>query len=250
MKRLPRLLGGVHARRMTPEEITATKGGQDSFESRLSGDIHTAGNLMFFILTGGLHAYGPRGQTAETVNDDWFAQQSNIVKGRYNLQPLAASGKFMTCAADLFVRMTCTDPADRLPIGEVVAHPAMWDAETKLRKITEWHKSWEKGTPALVRRLSAHSLYVKRLLGDRPEGWLAALDPVVVEQLTADGRHYNGRDVTELLRAIRNVAEHWFQPKSVRKNDLSPNYLSHATGMILYMTSAGKAEKRRAIMFA
>lgn len=202
---------------MTPEEITATKGGQEAFESRLSGDIHTAGNLMVFILSGGLHAFGSRTQTVETVNGDWFAQQNNIVNGRYNLQPLFASGKFMTCAADLFVRMSCTDPANRLPIDQVVAHPAMWDAETKLRKITEWHKSWDKSTPALARRLSVHSPYVKRLLGDRPEGWLAALNPAVVEQLVADGRHYNGRDVTELLRAIRNVAEHWFQPKTAQE---------------------------------
>jgi serine/threonine protein kinase len=164
---------------MSPEELTATKGGQDSFESRLSGDIHTAGSIMFFILTGGLHAYGPRTQTVETVNGEWFTQQNNIVNGRYELRPLFASGQYMTCVADLFMRMSCKEPTARIKISAVTSHPALWDSETKLRKITDWHKSWERGSLALERRLSVHSRLVKRLLGDRPEGWLAALPPVV-----------------------------------------------------------------------
>jgi hypothetical protein len=57
---------------------------------------------------------------------------------------------------------------------------------------------------------------LQRLIGDRTEGWLAKLEPRVVDQLTADGKHYNGRDVHELLRAIRNVAEHWYQPKTAQ----------------------------------
>ena len=40
------------------------------------------------------------------------------------------------------------------------------------------------------------------------EGWLAKLDEPVRRLLLAHGR-YDGRDLTELLRAIRNVAEHW-----------------------------------------
>jgi hypothetical protein len=43
------------------------------------------------------------------------------------------------------------------------------------------------------------------------------MQPAVVEQLMAGGRHYNGRDVHELLRAIRNVGEHWFQPKTAQE---------------------------------
>ena len=43
------------------------------------------------------------------------------------------------------------------------------------------------------------------------EGWLAKLDEPVRRLLLAHGR-YDGRDLTELLRAIRNVAEHWSAP--------------------------------------
>ena len=44
----------------------------DALRSRLSVDIHTAASIMFFILTGGLHAYGPPTQTPETVHSDWL----------------------------------------------------------------------------------------------------------------------------------------------------------------------------------
>jgi serine/threonine-protein kinase/endoribonuclease IRE1 len=203
---------------MTPEEITAAHGRHQMdgeaqvFEARLSGDIHTAGSLMFFILSGGLHAFGPRAQTPDSVNGDWFAQQQNLVKGRFFLKPLgeASGSSFMACACDLFVRMVRTDEKQRPVIADVMVHPALWTAEQKLSRCTDWHKSWERGTPALERRLAAHPSSVRRIIGDRPEGWLAKLDPAVVQRLTSGGRHYGGRDVTELLRAIRNISEHWF----------------------------------------
>jgi hypothetical protein len=43
------------------------------------------------------------------------------------------------------------------------------------------------------------------------EGWLAKLAEPVRRLLLAHGR-YDGRELTELLRAIRNVAEHWSAP--------------------------------------
>ena len=45
------------------------------------------------------------------------------------------------------------------------------------------------------------------------EGWLAKLDEPVRRLLLAHGR-YDGRELTELLRAIRNVAEHWSAPRA------------------------------------
>jgi len=136
------------------------------------------------------------------------------------------------------------EPRKRPEIREVVSHPALWDAETKLRQCTDWHKSWEPGTPALERRLKVHADLVQRLLGDRPEGWLAKLDshPLVLEQLLANGRHYNGREVTELLRAIRNVAEHWFQPRSGQEEVA----LESLTGRSVEQIRRGQATERAA----
>ena len=42
---------------MSPEELAPRPG--EAFESRRSGDIHPAASLMFYILTRGVHAFGP-----------------------------------------------------------------------------------------------------------------------------------------------------------------------------------------------
>eukprot|EP01047_Picozoa_sp_COSAG01_P050593 COSAG01_NODE_5128_length_4469_cov_4.067506_2_plen_1140_part_00 len=204
---------------MTPEELAAKPGHLEPFTSRLSGDCHTAGSIAFFILTGGLHAFGSRSQNVHTVNGEWFEQQNNIRRGRINIKPLFDHGKYMTCAADLILRMTKLEPQQRPNIVQAVTHPALWDCETKVRQCCDWHKSWKWGSPALERRLKAHAGSVRQLVGDRPEGWLAKLQPAVLQQLTA-GRHYNGRDLHELLRAIRNVEEHFFQPQTSQEEEV------------------------------
>ena len=176
------------------------------FQSRRSGDIHPCGSLMFYILTSGRHAYGVT----------YHEQQTNIRRGKpINLRQLAATDT-SNCrdVADLFVRMTCLEPKARLGIEEVREHPAMWDAEAKLRKLCDWTKSWERGAPALQRRLEQHSAAVSRIVGGGGGGgggWLAKLDEPVRQLLLAHG-YYDGREPWELLRAIRNVAEHWFKP--------------------------------------
>ena len=82
-------------------------------------------------------------------------------------------------------------------------HPALWDAETKLRKVCDWAKSWERGTPALQQKLERHAAAVAGMLGQSAEGWLAKLDEPVRRRLLSDGRRYNGRELSELLRAVR-----------------------------------------------
>ena len=48
--------------------------------------------------------------------------------------------------------------------------------------------------------------------GGGGRGWLGALDKEVADRLSAweDGR-YDGNNVLDLIRAIRNVYEHWFE---------------------------------------
>ena len=56
----------------------------------------------------------------------------------------------------------------------------------------------------------------------------------VVDQLTADGRHYDGRQVIEILRAIRNVAEHWFQPRTAQEEAALEVHLTRLCLMACY----------------
>ena len=186
--------GGTEGWR-SPEELSAEvrmlrQGDGGVFESRLSGDIHPAASLMFYILTGGAHAFG----------EDYREQQTNVMKGRpVNLRRLADN----PAACDLFLRMTSVEPKLRLTIEQARRHPALWDAETKLKMVCDWAKSWERGA-ALQQKLERHAAAVAGMLGQGAEGWLAKLDEPVRRRLLAH-RHYDGREVTHLLQAVRTT---------------------------------------------
>ena len=127
-------------------------------------------------------------------------QQTNISSGRaVNLHRLGDN----RAACDLFVRMTGLDPKARLSIEQARRHPALWDAEAKLKMVCGWAKSWERGA-ALQQKLERHAAAVAGMLGQGAEGWLAKLDEPVRRRLLAH-RHYDGREVTHLLQAVRTT---------------------------------------------
>jgi hypothetical protein len=197
---------------MSPEEIAWDNGGSVSdgrpFKAHLSGDIHTAGSIIHYILTGGLHCFGAASM--------W--QQVNIAKGNPDFKLLRASDPV---AADLVARMVYLQPNRRLQIREVTAHPMFWDAAARLEKVRSWKVSWRRGAD-LKRRLDNHPRAVAEILGgagrNRSDGgdvgWMSALDPAVAAQLTAWKDGYDGRDMLDLVRAIRNIFEHWFERDS------------------------------------
>jgi len=103
---------------------------------------------MFYILTGGKHAFGAVA----------WERQSKIMGGTYDISDLRDN-----VACDLFARMACVEPKERLEIGLVLEHPALWEAEQKLRKICEWKDSWVKNSPPLKRKLQVHKAAVQRM---------------------------------------------------------------------------------------
>ena len=108
------------------------------------------------------------------------------------------------------------EPERRLSIDQVAEHPLFWDAAAQIEKVRGWKTSWRRG-PDLKRRLAAHPRTVAAILGGgntRDGGWLSALDPAVAAQLRAWKDGYDGRDVLDLVRAIRNIFEHWFERTS------------------------------------
>ena len=193
---------------MSPEEIEWDNGGSrcgEQFQAHLLGDIHSAGSIVFYILSGGMHCFGTSP----------LEQQNKIVAGKHDFSALhntssAATRSTATVAVDLVARMVQRSAGLRLKIVDVVDHPLFWDAAKRLEKIRGWRKTWHRG-PDLDRRLAAHSSSVTRILGSSTDGWLAALDNTVAARLTAHERGYDGRDVLELVRAIRNIQEHLFE---------------------------------------
>jgi hypothetical protein len=109
--------------------------------------------------------------------------------------------------------MVHRSPTQRLKISQVVEHPLFWSDVHRIEKIRGWKTSWRRGHN-LDRRLAAHPGSVKTILGGggSGRGWLGLLDKEVVDRLSAWGDGgYDGNDVLDLIRAIRNIEQHWFE---------------------------------------
>jgi len=93
---------------MSPEEIEwdnsgARRGASEQFHAHLSADIHSAGSILFYVMSGGLHCFGESG----------LDQQLNIRRGSPDFTALAAADPV---AVDLVTRMVCREPGRRLRI--------------------------------------------------------------------------------------------------------------------------------------
>ena len=185
---------------MSPEEIAWDNGGSLSasqFRAHLSGDIHSAGSIIFYILSRGAHCFGPNA----------LRQQVNIADGAPDFAALRCD----VVAVDLVARMVCLAAPTRLTIEQVLMHPFFWSDTQRIEKIRGWKTSWRRG-PDLNRRLNQHPRTVRSIVGAEGEGgWLSKLDPVVAARLQAWQHSFDGSDPLELVRAIRNVFEHWFE---------------------------------------
>eukprot|EP01047_Picozoa_sp_COSAG01_P078476 COSAG01_NODE_14515_length_1444_cov_93.742007_2_plen_383_part_00 len=182
---------------MSPEEIEWDNGGSlggAQFQAHLSGDVHSAGSIVFYILSGGVHCFGSNG----------LRQQVSIVEGTPDFAALRED----VVAVDLVARMVCLEPAARLKIAQVLAHPFFWSDSQRIEKIRGWKTSWRRGRD-LDRRLTQHQRNVQAVCGSEG-GWLSRLDAAVTSRLQAWRHGFDGSDPLELVRAIRNVHEHWF----------------------------------------
>ena len=158
---------------------------------------------MFYVLSGGTHCFGEQA----------LQQQIKIMRGKPMFEPLRAA---QPLAVDLVARMVRLDAAQRAPIARVLEHPLWWDAAKRVEKISGWKTSWRRGSLELKARQAAHARSVRWMLGKGPAGWLARLDGEVAAWLEAETRErkvrpYDGRDLLDLLRAMRNGFEHWLE---------------------------------------
>ena len=187
---------------MSPEEIDWQDGGSirgKPFEARLSGDIHSGGSIIFYMLTDGKNCFGQRS----------YEQQNNIKNGDpihldiLNDQPIAL---------DLVGRMTLREPKKRLTIKEVLEHPFFWNDTMQINKIRDWNSSWSSNDNIFRKRISQHSFKnVPLIVGSNKDGWKGSLHPAVRKYLDSrKDNYYDGKNLKDLIRAIRNINEHWF----------------------------------------
>ena len=168
-----------------PERLTQGR------QSR-SVDVFSLGCLMYYCLTGGAHPFGERLQ-----------RDANVVANSYDVSKL----KYFPEAEALVKACIDADPSKRPSATEILAHPMWWDAEKKLQFLIDASDRVE-----LEDRMSDRSLL--RAFETRAKSsiacddWTKKLDAALLENL-GRYREYDGTSLRDLLRVIRNKANHY-----------------------------------------
>ena len=168
-----------------PERLTQGR------QSR-SVDVFSLGCLMYYCLTGGAHPFGERLQ-----------RDANVVANSYDVSEL----KYFPEAEALVKACIDADPSKRPSATEILAHPMWWDAEKKLQFLIDASDRVE-----LEDRMSDRSLL--RAFETRAKSsiacddWTKKLDAALLENL-GRYREYDGTSLRDLLRVIRNKANHY-----------------------------------------
>ena len=174
-------------------------------------DIFTLGCLFYFIATL-RHPYG-----------DTLERQSNILKGKYHAANCDRTNVHNGDFHALFSAINAPDPAQRLPIEDVLRHPLFWDAAKHVAFL-------EKASEAL----SSRELFVVAKHFDKSGiccQWDRELDPVIVQNIVKF-RIYDFSKAVDLLRVVRNQAVHFL---SLTPEEQLP-YGSFPDGFLAYYT--------------
>ena len=115
---------------MSPEEIRWCNGGSTRgvpFRARLSGDVHSAGSLLFYILSDGKHCFGPNA----------MRQQVNIVDGSPDFTPVVRRAKSANFCRDA---SSC-----HVAGGRWVVCRSLFTASFAWRRPTRSPSTWSRG---------------------------------------------------------------------------------------------------------
>lgn len=152
-------------------------------------DIFSMGCLVYYVLTGGLHPFGPS-----------YEREFNIRKSQPTLHPSLSPE-----ARDLVFAMIECNPTKRPTAHEIALHPFFWSDSKKLLflKDASDRLEIEKPTAQIVVEFEDHAHY--RIL--QRKDWMRVLDRKLIDDL-GRYRKYSGMLVRDLLRVIRNKSHH------------------------------------------
>jgi len=178
-----------------PERLTQGR------QSR-SVDVFSFGCLVYYAMTGGSHPFGSKLQ-----------RDANVMANKFDISKLS----FFPEAAALVRACIDADPTKRPSAKNILSHPMWWDAEKKIQFLIDASDRVE-----LEDRVSDRTLL--RELESRARGsigcedWTKKLDAALLENM-GRYREYDGSSVRDLLRVIRNKANHYRElpPKLQRK---------------------------------
>jgi len=133
-------------------------------------------------------------------------------------------------AADLVKSLVDTNPSHRPTAPQALLHPVWWSDATKLSFLCDVSdrvemEDREVGGSLLLNDLERGALERKdgglgeteNGIGGKHKKWSDALPPALTENM-GKYRSYNGREVRDLLRVIRNKSNHFRElPRNVRE---------------------------------
>jgi len=178
-----------------PERLTQGR------QSR-SVDVFSLGCLMYYTLTGGAHPFGARVQ-----------RDSNVIAHRFDLSKLNNFPE-----AQALVRACIDhDPAQRPSTKEILTHPMWWDAEKKIQFLIDASDRVEL-EDRMSDRTMLRDFEACASKSIACADWTQKLDKELLENL-GRYRDYDGSSLRDLLRVIRNKANHYRElpPKLQRK---------------------------------
>ncbi|KAI4494432.1 hypothetical protein M0802_008924 [Mischocyttarus mexicanus] len=157
-------------------------------------DIFSLGCVFYYVLSNGKHPFG-----------DTLRRQANILCGESNLTALhEKSESDQELALNLIKAMISENPSERPPASAVYNYPLFWNSTTILSFFQDVSDRVEKegvSSPALLALESGNEQVIK---GD----WRTHIDNEVATDLRKY-RSYQGDNVRDLLRALRNKKHHY-----------------------------------------
>ena len=168
-----------------PERLTRGR------QSR-SVDVFSLGCLMYYSLTGGSHPFGER-----------LERDSNVVANKFDVSKL----DFFPEAEALVRACIDADPSKRPSAKDILAHPMWWDAEKKIQFLIDASDRVEL-EDRMSDRTMLRSLEMNARRAIRCDDWTVKLDAALLENL-GRYREYDGSSLRDLLRVIRNKANHY-----------------------------------------
>ncbi|XP_032242727.1 serine/threonine-protein kinase/endoribonuclease IRE1 [Nematostella vectensis] len=167
-----------------------------------SVDIFSCGCLFYYVLSGGLHPFG-----------DTYRRQANIISGECNLDTLPQA-ECPVVARDIIEMMIDPDPSKRPTAQMALQHPLFWNRQRQLAFFQDVSDRIEKESDdsPLLDALQRDSIRVVR--GD----WKVHICQALQDDLRRF-RTYNGTQLRDLLRALRNKKHHYRElPDEVKRS--------------------------------
>ncbi|KAG6555338.1 hypothetical protein Mapa_003381 [Marchantia paleacea] len=154
-------------------------------------DVFSLGCVLFHCITGGRHPFGSH-----------LDRDRNITLGKMDLFSIVDFPE----ASDLIERLLDPLPSRRPPAQDILQHPFFWDAEKRLTFLKDVSDRVELEIKDPSSTLMTELEYLEPfvLCG----GWDAKLDQALLQNIRGY-RRYNFHSVRDLLRVIRNKANHF-----------------------------------------